>query len=95
MTQTERRTYLIEALLKEQPQFSKIEIPCDEQEQKTLLRSLFNIRMPEPVTEEFLAVQNAYLQEETRKKRNNGAFRFRACSKRDIPLAWRHYCFTM
>lgn len=68
MTQTERRTYLIEALLKEQPQFSKIEIPCDEQEQKTLLRSLFNIRMPEPVTEEFLAVQNAYLQEETRKK---------------------------
>lgn len=68
MTQTERRTYLIEALLKEQPQFSKIEIPCDEQEQKTLLRSLFNIRMPEPVTEEFLTVQNAYLQEETRKK---------------------------
>lgn len=68
MTQTERRTYLIEALLNEQPQFSKIEIPCDEQEQKTLLRSLFNIRMPEPVTEEFLAEQNAYLQEETRKK---------------------------
>lgn len=68
MTQTERRTYLIEALLKEQPQFSKIEIPCDEQGQKTLLRSLFNIRMPEPVTEEFLAVQNAYLQEETRRK---------------------------
>lgn len=68
MTQTERRTYLIEALLKEQTQFSKIEIPCDEQEQKTLLRSLFNIRMPEPVTEEFLTVQNAYLQEETRKK---------------------------
>ena len=68
MTQTERRTYLIAALLKEQPQFSKIEIPCDEQEQKLLLRSLFNIRMPEPVTEEFLTVQNAYLQEETRRK---------------------------
>ena len=68
MTQTERRTYLIAALLKEQPQFSKIEIPCDEQKQKSLLRSLFNIRMPEPVTEEFLTVQNAYLQEETRRK---------------------------
>lgn len=68
MTQTERRTYLIAALLKEQLQFSKIEIPCDEQEQKSLLRSLFNIRMPEPVTEEFLTVQNAYLQEETRRK---------------------------
>lgn len=68
MTQTERRTYLIAALLKEQLQFSEIEIPCDEQEQKSLLRSLFNIRMPEPVTEEFLTVQNAYLQEETRRK---------------------------
>lgn len=68
MTQTERRRYLIAALLKEQPQYSKIEIPCDEQGQKTLLRSLFNIRMPFPVTEEFLTVQNAYLQEETRRK---------------------------
>ena len=68
MTQTERRRYLIAALLKEQPQYSKIEIPSREQEQKSLLRSLFNIRMPLPVTEEFLAVQDAYLQEETRKK---------------------------
>ena len=68
MTQTERRLYLIAALLKEQPQFSKIEIPCDKQEQKRLLRSLFNIRMPKPVTEEFLMVQDAYLQEETRRK---------------------------
>lgn len=68
MTQTERRRYLIAVLLKEQPQYSKIEIPCDEQGQKTLLRSLFNIRMPEPATEEFLTVQNAYLQEETRRK---------------------------
>ena len=68
MTQAERRIYLITALLKEQPQFSKIEIPCDEQKQKTLLRSLLNIRMPKPVTEEFLTVQNAYLQEETRRK---------------------------
>ena len=68
MTQTERRLYLIAALLKEQPQFSKIEIPSDKLEQKRLLRSLFNIRMPKPVTEEFLMVQNAYLKEETRRK---------------------------
>ncbi len=68
MTQCEKRKYLLAALLKEQPQYSKIEIPCDEQEQKTLLRSLFNIRMPKPVMEEFLTVQDAYLQEETRQK---------------------------
>ena len=69
MTQRERRKYLIEALLKEQPQYSKIEIPSDEQKQKALLRSLFNIRMPLPVAKEFLTVQDAYLQEETRQKR--------------------------
>ena len=68
MTQTERRLYLTAALLKEQPQFSKIEIPCDELEQKRLLRSLFNIRMPKPVTEEFLMVQDAYLKEEIKRK---------------------------
>lgn len=68
MTQNERKKYLITALLKEQPQYSEIEIPAGEQEQKALLRSLFNIRMPLPVTDEFLTVQDAYLQEETRKK---------------------------
>lgn len=68
MTQTERRKYLIEALLKEQPQYTNLEIPSNEQEQKALLRSLFNIRMPLPVTDEFLTIQDAYLQEEIRKK---------------------------
>lgn len=68
MTQGERRKYLIEALLKEQPQYSNIAIPLEEQEQKILLRSLFNIRVPLPVTDEFLTVQDAYLQEEIRQK---------------------------
>lgn len=68
MTQTERRLFLIQELLKEQPQYSKMEIPSSEQEQKVLLRSLFNIRMPLPVNDEFLDVQNAYLQEEIWRK---------------------------
>ncbi len=68
MTQTERRLYLIKALLKEQPRYAGMEIPTDEQAQKRLLRSLFNIRMPRPASQEFLAVQDAYLQEETRCK---------------------------
>lgn len=68
MTQPERRLFLIQELLKEQPQYSKIEIPSGEQEQKYLLRFLFNIRMPLPVNDEFLDVQNAYLQEEIRRK---------------------------
>ena len=63
MTQTERREYLLAALLSEQPQYSKIEIPSSEQKQKALLRLLFNIRMPKKVSSEFLEVQDAYLQE--------------------------------
>lgn len=64
MTQTGRRVYLIQQLLKEQPRYEGIEIPEDEDGQKCLLRSLFNIRMPHPAGQEFLAVQDAYLQEE-------------------------------
>ncbi len=68
MTQKERRVYLISELLKEQLRYEGMEIPEDEDGQKRLLRSLFNIRMPRPVSQEFLTVQDAYLQEETRRK---------------------------
>lgn len=68
MTQTERRLYLIEALLAEQPQYAGTEIPADAQAQKRLLRALFNVRPPRPAGAEFLAVQDDYLQEETRRK---------------------------
>lgn len=68
MTQKERRLYLIGKLLEEQPKYRGMEIPEDEANQKRLLRSLFNIRMPQPVSLDFLKVQDAYLQEETRRK---------------------------
>lgn len=45
-----------------------MEIPSDEMEQRKLLRSLFNIRMPAWISEDFLKVQDEYLQEETRRK---------------------------
>ena len=62
MTQKERRICLIGELLKEQPRYRDFEIPQNEREQKRLLRSLFNVRMPQAVSSEFLEVQNAYLQ---------------------------------
>ena len=68
MTQAEKRKYLITELLKESPEYEKIVIPTDETEQKKLLRSLFNIRMPLPISDGFLAVQDGYLREETRQK---------------------------
>lgn len=68
MTQGERRVALIEELLRERPEYADLEIPAGEQEQKNLLRSLFNVRMPKPVTERFLKIQDAYLQEEIKQK---------------------------
>ena len=65
MNQTERRHFLIKELLKEQPRYRHMEIPQDKMGQKQLLRSLMNIRMPGVATQEFLEVQDAYLQEET------------------------------
>lgn len=68
MTQEERRRYLIQALLAEQPEYRNLEIPQGEAEQKRLLRALFNIRMPGEVTPEFLEIQDAYLQKELEAK---------------------------
>ena len=63
MTQAERRVYLINYLLSERGK--KAELPQDEYNQKRLLRSLFNIRMPKAVSDEFITIQDEYLQEET------------------------------
>lgn len=66
MNQTERRKFLIEYLLEEGGYDEKI--PVREEEQKRLLRALFNVRMPLAATDEFLRIQDEYLQEEIRLK---------------------------
>lgn len=63
MNQSEKRRFLIENLLKEQPHYAKMQIPSGREEQKTLLRSLMNIRMPGAADPEFLKIQDEYLQE--------------------------------
>jgi len=68
MTQAERRQFLIQYLLKENPRYSYVEIPEREAEQKRLLRSLVNVREAIPASEEFLRVQDEYLQEENRNR---------------------------
>ena len=67
MTQTERRKYLIKYLLEEQHEPER-EIPADVNGQKRLLRGLMNVRSPKPISEEFLRVQDDYLQEELSQK---------------------------
>ena len=66
MLQQERRIYLIKVLLKEQQE--KIKIPKTSTLQKQLLRALFNIRLPKEASNEFLKIQDEYLQEEIAKK---------------------------
>ena len=63
-TQQERRIYLIQNLLNEDAQYQSIVIPESEVEQKQLLRALFNLRPPMPVSPDFLAVQDEYLTAE-------------------------------
>ena len=65
MRQEERRRWLIQALMDENPDNSQtFAIPQAEDEQRRLLRALLNLRPPMPASPEFLRVQNAYLQEE-------------------------------
>lgn len=68
MNQSERRHYLIETLLQEEPSYRNMQVPSGEADQKTLLRALLNVRPPREIRKEFLEVQDAYLQEETRRK---------------------------
>ncbi len=68
MEQAEKRKYLIKVLWAEQPGYGSPGIPEEEGEQRRLLRSLFNVRMPGKISEDFLKVQDEYLQEVTREK---------------------------
>ena len=63
MTQDERLEYLLRCLLAEQREYADICVPDDLSEKRKLLRSLVNVRPPVPASAEFLAVQDAYLQE--------------------------------
>ena len=64
MDQTEKRLFLIRSLLDERQERRGMEIPADTAGQKRLLRSLFNVRMPGKISDDFISVQDEYLREE-------------------------------
>ncbi len=64
MTTEMQRLYLINYLIDENPRYGKIEIPAGEDEQRDLLRSLFNVRPPKQVGDEFIKIQDDYLKSE-------------------------------
>lgn len=59
--------YLIKYLLEERNE--KINIPQNIEEKKKLYKALCNIRQPLPISEDYIKIENEYLQEETRKKK--------------------------
>lgn len=68
MNQPERRLYLINELLKENPSIFIGEIPKDEMSQKGLLRALMNVREAKPIDDEILKIQDEYLSAENKKR---------------------------
>jgi O-acetyl-ADP-ribose deacetylase (regulator of RNase III) len=68
MNQSERRRYLIKELLDEDKRYQKMVVPSSTSEQKQLLRGLMNIRMAGEQSDEFLKIQDEYLQEALQEK---------------------------
>ena len=68
MNQSEKRLFLLQTLLKEQPQYRDMGIPTDADSQRQLLRGLMNIRAPQRIGADFLKMQDEYLQSETAAK---------------------------
>ena len=61
MNQTERRRFLIDALLDERPEYCGARVPAGGEEQRLLLRALMNVRTARKCSPEFLRVQDEYL----------------------------------
>ena len=68
MTQNERLIFLIKYLLSESERYRDIDIPSDITERKNLFRSLVNIRTPKAISDDFIKIQDEYLQGEIAEK---------------------------
>ena len=68
MDQAQRRLFLLQSLLKERTEYRYVDIPAEAESQRQLLRGLMNIRAPRDADEDFLKIQDEYLQGETAAK---------------------------
>lgn len=67
-SEKEKIDLLLRALLRERPEYVGITIPASITGKRDLLRSLMNVRMPSPLTEELMAIQDDELSEQRREK---------------------------
>ena len=68
MEQKQRLDYLVEKFKEDSGEYSDLAVPDSEPEKRKILRSLMNIRMPRHLDAEVQEVQDAFLQEDARKK---------------------------
>lgn len=68
MTQAQRLDYLTEAFIQDSEEYKNLSLPAGDEEKRTLLRSLMNIRMPAPIPPAVLQVQDEYLRERNKEK---------------------------
>lgn len=59
---------LLRALLRERPEYEHIGIPDSLTDKRNLLRSLMNVRMPAPLPEELMKIQDEELEEQKKEK---------------------------
>lgn len=64
----EKLNYLLTYLLSEHPEWNDLTIPTDESEQFRLYRSLVNIRPAGKASDDYLQIEDAFLQEMTQRK---------------------------
>jgi O-acetyl-ADP-ribose deacetylase (regulator of RNase III) len=67
-TQAQRLDFLVDAFKADSAEYQDIETPKDGDGKRTLLRSLMNIRMPRPMPDDVLRVQDAYLSARAQEK---------------------------
>jgi O-acetyl-ADP-ribose deacetylase (regulator of RNase III) len=68
MERMEQLSFLINELKKEMPEYDYIQVPDNEKEAFNIFRALCNVRMPGPVSQKFLDVQDAMLKSITEEK---------------------------
>ncbi len=62
LTQEQRLEYLVTAFLKDAGYDERTKIPADTESRRRILRSLMNVRMPAPLPDDVLRIQDEYLQ---------------------------------
>ena len=62
-TQEERLDYLVKAFKADSAEYKDLPVPDDTEGKRRILRSLMNIRMPRPIPEDVLLIQDEYLRE--------------------------------